>query len=142
MQNISVRCSSSAKSTALQTTDFSLPLCSCIFVPGITARMTAAAVREDLTSWRIMWREGKGRPHSTVESPSPPGHAQSANVIVVARAEVLTCSGGIHATVGDVLQFTDAPMWFARILSVFSCRISSLILWFSLCSSNRTCTVQ
>ena len=44
MQNISVLCSSSAKSTALQTTDFSLPLCSCIFVPGITARKGSTTV--------------------------------------------------------------------------------------------------
>ena len=29
-------------------------------------------------------------------------------------------------------------MWLARILSVFSCRMSSRILWFCLCSSNRT----
>ncbi len=39
MQNSSIFCSSSAKSTVDHTHALSLPLCSCSFVPGITVRV-------------------------------------------------------------------------------------------------------
>ena len=40
MQKSSGFCSSSAKSTVVYTQAFSLPLCSCSFVPGMTAQCT------------------------------------------------------------------------------------------------------